>query len=92
VIRRLTDVAGETEGILTDPPPAAYVDEFGDDRVSVRVHYWITDPTRRDVFAVRSAYARAVKERLEAEGIDMTPAAERELSGRLRLDGTSTGE
>jgi small-conductance mechanosensitive channel len=85
VLRRLTEVADETEGILAEPTPVAYVDELGDDQVTIRVHYWITDPTRRDVFAARSAYARAVKDRLEAEGVDMSPPAERELSGRIRL-------
>ncbi|WP_123622343.1 mechanosensitive ion channel family protein [Halorubrum sp. CSM-61] len=85
VLRHLTGVAAETEGILSEPSPTAYVDELGDDGVSVRVHYWITDPTRRDVFAVRSAYARGVKDRLEAEGIDMSSPAERELSGQIRL-------
>ncbi|CDK38384.1 mechanosensitive ion channel family protein [Halorubrum sp. AJ67] len=92
VLYQLIEVADETEGILTDPPPAAYVDELGDDAVSVRVHYWITDPTRRDVFAVRSAYARAVKDRLEAEGINVSPPAERELSGRIRLSDPSERE
>lgn len=92
VLHQLTDVAGETEGILTDPSPAAYVDELGDDAVSIRVHYWITDPTRRDVFAVRSAYARAVKDRLEAEGISVSPPAARELSGGIRLTDPSGGE
>lgn len=91
VLRRLIDVAGETEGILDDPPPAAYVDEL-DDAVSIRVHYWIAEPTRRDVFAVRSAYARAAKERLEAGGIDLDPAAERELTGAIRLDGVPPAE
>ena len=88
-LARLTDVARETDGILADPPPCAYVDELGDDAVSLRVHYWIADPTRRDVFAVRSAYAKAAKDRLEAGGIAISPAAERELTGRISLDDSS---
>ena len=89
VVGHLTDVADETDRVLTDPSPTAYVDELGDGEVSIRIHYWIIDPTRRDVFAVRSAYARAVKDRLEAVGIDMAPAAERELSGEIDLNDTS---
>ena len=92
VLEQLTDVAGETEGVLAEPSPAAYVDDLGADEVSVRVHYWITDPTRRDVFAVRSAYARGVKDRFEAEGITVNQPAERELSGRIRLGGDSASE
>lgn len=79
--------AGETEAILADLSPRAYVDELGDDEVSIRVHYWIPGPTRGDIFAVRS-YARAARDRLEAEGIDIAPAAELDLTGRIGLDDT----
>ena len=92
VLGHLTDVAGETEGTLAEPPPVAYVDDLGADEVSVRVHYWVSDPTRRDVFAVRSAYARGVTDRFEAEGISVNQPAERELSGRIRLDGPAARE
>lgn len=85
-LHHLTDVASETDRVLTEPSPEAYVDELGVDEVSVRVHYWITNPTRRETFAVRSAYAQAVKERFEAEGIAISPPPERELSGEIRLD------
>ena len=88
VLDHLTAVAGETEGVLSDPPPTAYVDELDDDGVAIRVHYWITDPTRRDVFAIRSAYARAVKARFETEGIGISPATDYELTGSVRLDTT----
>lgn len=85
-LHHLTAVASETDRVLTDPSPEAYVDELGDDEVSVRVHYWITNPTRRETFAVRSAYAQAVKERFDAEGIAISPPPERELSGEIRLE------
>lgn len=88
-LARLTDVARETDGILADPPPSAYVDELGDDAVSIRVHYWIADPTRRDIAAMRSGYAKAAKERLEAGGITVSPAAKHELSGRVSVDDAS---
>lgn len=42
-----------------------------------------------DVFAVRSAYALAAGVRLKAGGIDVRPAAERELTGRIDRDDTS---
>jgi small-conductance mechanosensitive channel len=84
-LTHLEAVAGETDGVLSEPSPVAYVDELGGDEVSLRVYYWIHDPNRREVFEVRSAFARAAKDRLEAEGITLSPAAERELQGHLDI-------
>lgn len=92
VLHHVTEVARESEGILATPPPAAYVDELGDDEVVVRIHYWVDNPMRRDIFAVRSGYTRAVKDRLDAEGMDLSPASEREITGRIALDDTSEEE
>jgi hypothetical protein len=50
------------------------------------MHYWIKNPSRRDVFDVRSAYAQAAKRRLDAAGIEISPAAERELQGRIEVE------
>jgi small-conductance mechanosensitive channel len=79
----LTEATDPVEDIVDEPTPKAYVDEFGGDAVVVRVHYWITDPRRQDVFAVRSAYARVAKERLEGADITISPASKRELLGRI---------
>lgn len=82
----LEEVATTLDGILAEPPPVAYVDELGDDAVSVRVHYWIEDPNRRDILAIRSAYARATKQRLEDADITISPASERDLQGRIGIE------
>ncbi|RCU47659.1 hypothetical protein DU504_10320 [Haloplanus salinus] len=75
------------------PTPKAYVDDFGSDAVVLRIHYWIADPRRRDIFAVRSAYARRIKARLEAAGVTISPASNRELQGRIGVDdGVGPGE
>lgn len=73
--------------VLSEPAPRAYVDELGDEAVIVRVHYWIEAPDRRDVFAIRSAYARAVKTELEQAGITISPPSQRDLQGRITIDG-----
>jgi len=83
----LTDVTDAVDDIEAEPTPKAYVDEFGGDAVVLRVHYWIENPRRRDVFAVRSAYARAVKDRLEAADITISPASKRDLQGRIDVEG-----
>lgn len=82
----LRTTAEGLDGVLADPAPDAYVDEFGSDAVLVRVHYWIEDPRRRDLFEIRSAYASEVKSRLDAAGITISPASKRELSGRIEVD------
>lgn len=84
--------AADVDGVLADPPPEVYVDEFGDDAVEMRVHYWIEDPTRRDVFAVRSRYAQALKTRLDGAGLVFSPPSEHALQGRLEIDESSDGE
>ncbi|AXG11411.1 mechanosensitive ion channel family protein [Haloplanus rubicundus] len=87
----LTAATEAVDDIVAEPTPKAYVDDFGSDSVVLRVHYWIEDPRRRDIFAVRSAYARAAKERLEAAGITISPASKRELQGRIGVDGAADG-
>ncbi len=82
----LEAAAADLDAVLADPVPRAYVDHLGDDAVVVRVHYWIENPQRRDVLAVRSAYARAIKTRLGEAGITISPPSERELQGRIEVE------
>jgi small-conductance mechanosensitive channel len=88
-LSHLEAAAVDLDGILSEPSPSVYVDELGDDAVIVRVHYWIEDPDRRGIFAIRSAYARAVKTRLENAGITISPPSQRDLQGRIGI--TETG-
>jgi len=85
-IELLEGAAASVGGVLAEPEPRAYVDEFGSDAVIVRVHYWVEDPRRRDLFGVRSAFARAAKARLESAGITISPASKRDLGGRIAVD------
>ena len=88
----LEGVARGVGGVLEEPDPEVFVDELGDDAIVLDVHFWIEDPRRRDVFAVRSAFARAVKTRLEEAGIEISPASERELEGRIEVDRVDADE
>ncbi|MEF8856872.1 MAG: mechanosensitive ion channel domain-containing protein [Haloplanus sp.] len=88
----LTAATDGVDDIVAEPTPKAYVDDFGGDAVVCRVHYWIEDPRRWDVFAIRSAYARAVKRRLDEAGIAISPASKRELEGRIEVEGGESGE
>lgn len=83
---QLENAAASIDGIVSEPPPAVYIDEFGDDAVIVRIHYWVEDPTRREVVSVRSRYAQSAKEHLEGADITFSPPSEHALQGRLEID------
>jgi len=80
-------VATNLDGVADEPSPDVFVESFESDWVECRVHYWVSDPNREDVLAVRSAYAQALKERLDAADIGISPASKRELLGRVEVDG-----
>jgi small-conductance mechanosensitive channel len=85
VMAHLEDVAAGIDEVLSAPSPASHVVELGDDAVAIRVFYWIEEPDRWDVLAIQSAYAIAAKERLEAEGITVSPPTEVRLEGGLAV-------
>lgn len=89
-LRQLKDTALEIDGVMQEPDPRTYVDEFGPDSVRVSVQYHIEDSPQRpgDVLDVRSKYARKAKKRLESSGITISPASKRELQGRIDVDGS----
>lgn len=82
----LETAAADLQTVQADPPPRAYVTEFGDDALILRVHYWIDNPRDRNVLRVRSAFARSAKERLTEAGVTISPASKRELQGRIAVD------
>jgi small-conductance mechanosensitive channel len=82
----LESVAGDVEGVLDHPAPAAYLDDLEGDAVVVGVHYWVGDPRQRDLFAVRSSFASDAKERLERAGVTVSPASKRDLQGRIEVE------
>lgn len=78
----LTALSG-VEGVPDDPPPQALVTELGDSTVTMRFTAWV-DQRQFDFLRVRSEAIRAVKARLEAEGLNL-PAPE----FMIRLSGGS---
>lgn len=89
---QIENAAASVDGILSEPPPAVYIGEFGDDAVIVRIHYWVEDPNRREVVAIRSQYAQSVKEHLEDAEITFSPPSEHALEGHLEIDERSDSE
>ena len=70
------------EGVLAEPEPAAPVVELGDSAVVLSGRLWI-DPTETSYGQVRARFIEAVKQRFDAEGIEM-PYPNTELSGTVR--------
>jgi small-conductance mechanosensitive channel len=83
---QLEAAAESHSSILSDPTPAVYFTEFGDDALLLEVQYWIRNPTRKDVKRVRSEFALEVKSRFESAGITISPASQRELSGEIDVE------
>lgn len=81
----LSEIVGDLDGVLEDPAPRTGVEELGEDAVILRSQFWIDDPVR-NAFPVRSAFARTVKERFERAGIEISPASQHDLDGRVRID------
>jgi small-conductance mechanosensitive channel len=82
----LQQIATNLEGVLDDPPPEARVLDLGPDSITVEASFWVDDPFRADVVEIRSDFRREVKQRFDAEGLTLAPAAGRQLSGELTLD------
>lgn len=77
----IVDEGTQIDGVLDDPEPTAPVTELGGSSVVLSGRVWI-DPNENSFPAVRAKFVEAVKERLDAEGIDI-PYATTELTGGL---------
>jgi small-conductance mechanosensitive channel len=82
----LQQIAANREGVLDDPSPEARVLDLGPDSITVEASFWVDDPFRADVVAIRSDFRREVKQRFDAEGLTLAPAAGRELSGEVTVE------
>ncbi|WP_129116965.1 mechanosensitive ion channel family protein [Halegenticoccus tardaugens] len=89
-IHRATDIIVEEaeahDGVLDTPEPSVRLTELGDSSVVLQSRIWIAEPSRADFVKTRGEYVTAVKERFDAEGIDI-PYPNRTLSGTVDLAG-----
>jgi small-conductance mechanosensitive channel len=87
-VRLLADVTAEVSGIEDQPAPTIGVEALESDCVVLFVNYWVRNPRQR-LQPVRSKFAQTAKDRLENSGIEVSPATERDLKGRIQVDGTA---
>ncbi|WP_227354386.1 mechanosensitive ion channel family protein [Haladaptatus salinisoli] len=80
----LVEEAEEHPEILDEPDPSVRLTELGDSAVGLKSRFWIADPKRGDFVKTRGEYVTAVKERFDAEGIDI-PYPHRQLTGGVEV-------
>ncbi|WP_435194927.1 mechanosensitive ion channel family protein [Natronomonas sp. EA1] len=80
----IVEEAEKHDGILDDPAPSVRVTELADSYVGLQSRIWIDEPSRADFVKTRSEYVQAVKERCDAEEIEM-PYPYRELTGSVEM-------
>ncbi|MFO7925231.1 mechanosensitive ion channel family protein [Natronomonas sp.] len=77
----IVEEGARIDGALADPEPTAPVTDLGDSAVVLSGRIWI-DPSERSYAVIRSQFVEAVKERFDAEGIDIRrPAASLKRGG-----------
>jgi small-conductance mechanosensitive channel len=86
----IIDEGSRIDGVLGDPAPTAPVTSLGDSAVVLDGRLWI-DPKETSYGAVRAEFLEAVKQRFDAEGIDM-PYPNTELSGGIEVTNTGSGD
>ena len=86
----LIEEARSHPDLLDDPDPSVRLVEFGDSAVGLESRVWIRDPTAGAAGRVRSEYGQAVKERFDAEGIDM-PYPHTQLTGGIDVAEADAG-
>ncbi|WP_276270772.1 mechanosensitive ion channel family protein [Haloarcula litorea] len=82
----ILDEAAKNDGILDDPETSIRVTELADSYVGLQTRFWIDEPARSDFVKTRSEFVQAVKERCDAETIDM-PYPVRDITGEIAVDG-----
>jgi small-conductance mechanosensitive channel len=87
----ILDEADKNPEILDDPGTSIRVTELADSYVGLQTRFWIADPNRADFVKIRSDFVQAVKERCDAETIDM-PYPHTQLTGGIEVEGIETSQ
>ncbi|QCJ46053.1 MULTISPECIES: mechanosensitive ion channel family protein [Haloprofundus] len=85
----ILDEVNRVPEVLDDPAPDVRVTELADSYVGLNTRFWVDEPNRSDFVRIQSDVVQNVKERLDAEGIDM-PYPYRQLTGSVDVDGSVT--
>jgi small-conductance mechanosensitive channel len=81
----ILDDARSLPEVLDDPAPTVRTTELADSYVGLESRIWIDDPGRGKFKEVLSDHVEGVKERFDAEGVEM-PYPYRELAGGISVE------
>ena len=81
----IIEEAEKRDDILDDPAPSVRLTELGDSSVGLQSRIWISNPSRSDFVKTRAEYVTAVKQRFDAEDINI-PYPNRTIGGGLALE------
>lgn len=81
----MTDSAAAVADVAESPPPEVLA-SFADGEITLELRVWMRDPKHPDVRRVQSQTTRRVRDALAAADVEASPAAQRELSGRVTVD------
>jgi small conductance mechanosensitive channel len=81
----IVEEAATIDGLKGDPEPDVILTELADSYVGLTARAYIDDPSRGKYVHTLSAWVQAVKERFDAEGIDM-PYPYTELTGGIDIE------
>ena len=82
----ILEEARDHPGIMDDPEPSVRLTELGDSSVGLQSRIWIKNPSRADFVKTRGEYVTSVKERFDAEDINI-PYPNRTIGGGLEMTG-----
>jgi small-conductance mechanosensitive channel len=85
----ILEEADKHEGFMDDPEPTVRLTELGDSSVVLTSRVWIEDPSRADFVRSRGEYVTNVKDRFDAEDINI-PYPNRTLHGALQIEDLQT--
>lgn len=83
--------AATVDGLRGEPEPDVILTELADSYVGLTARAYIADPSRGKYVHALSAWVQAVKERFDAEDIDM-PYPTTELTGGIGIDNLAEAE
>ncbi len=84
----IIEEGNKIDGILEEPAPTAPVTGLADSAVVLNGRVWV-DPHKTSAGSVKTKWVEAVKNRFDAEGVDM-PYPHTELTGAIDVDGVDT--